>query len=705
MGRAAARRAGTPLRPLTDLDARRRDRDCLGRVRPRRARRERRPALARPERAAGSGRARPWPTSTATATSRSRWGARTTRSPSTTARARRSGRAPRSRGARFRTLAVADLDGDGTREVVAGSAHLQATEQLVALTAAGAVLPGWPARRSGEPGFGWGLFNENVAIADLDGDGDLELVNPTDTHYVTALDHQGGQLSASAHVRRGKGLEPGGGARDQAADLRGYAQCGVEHRPNFADSAPAIGDLDGDGTPEIVIVGNVQSCAGEYQSLYHAPIVLRRRPHALGRAGERRLDGAPHPARRRRAALRGLRGDRDARCRTPCWRTSTATAGGRSCSRPMTAASTPTGSTAPSTAPGRSTSRRAATLRFASEPAVADLDGDGKAEVIVGDVATEGATPSRRAAARPRSPGAFALRPGPAAVLPRRHVERRARRAVGREHRRRPERRDRARDRALGRGRVPGPRHVRRARPVGHGRGEASSGEERHRLRDGGRGKRRLVPAGGSASQPPTRSSPSPSPALRKPPPARARRRARGDWTCTRSISASPNVSRAFDKLWGRHRTPMFSIVALPPKARACRWSNSSLWVDPQTPPPGILHAHLPPSRSHTARLTCAGIWSDCRTPAAPSAASPRAPSASRAARGRGRGPASRIASSDACGFECDSALRAASSFSTTRRETVKWRRLSSRVSGSTGPSVRGSRAAGARDGTRPSLR
>ena len=32
------------------------------------------------------------------------------------------------------------------------------------------------------------MFNENVAVADLDGDGDKELIGPTDTHYVTALD-------------------------------------------------------------------------------------------------------------------------------------------------------------------------------------------------------------------------------------------------------------------------------------------------------------------------------------------------------------------------------------------------------------------------------------------------------------------------------------------------------------------------------------
>ena len=50
---------------------------------------------------------------------------------------------------------------------------------------------------------------------------------------------------------------------DHAVDLRGYANCGTEHRPNFANSSPAIADLDGDGTPEIVVVGNVYDCVDE----------------------------------------------------------------------------------------------------------------------------------------------------------------------------------------------------------------------------------------------------------------------------------------------------------------------------------------------------------------------------------------------------------------------------------------------------------
>jgi hypothetical protein len=61
---------------------------------------------------------------------------------------------------------------------------------------------------------------------------------------------------------------------DQAVDLRGYANCGVEHRPDFSDSAPVIADVDGDGVPELIVVGNIYNCAN-YVGLYHVPFIFK----------------------------------------------------------------------------------------------------------------------------------------------------------------------------------------------------------------------------------------------------------------------------------------------------------------------------------------------------------------------------------------------------------------------------------------------
>jgi hypothetical protein len=184
-------------------------------------------------------------------------------------------------GGEVRTLAVADLENDGTLEIIVGRASGGSTRQLSVYEPDGSVRPGWPARRDGEVGYGWGMYNENVAVADMNGDGFKEILGPTDTHYITALDRNGNQLAASAIYN---GSSPAGpkvwsqvGVHvDHAVDLRGYANCGVEHRPNFADSAPAFADVNGDGAREWIVVGNVYNCGTDpYTSLYRMPFLLR----------------------------------------------------------------------------------------------------------------------------------------------------------------------------------------------------------------------------------------------------------------------------------------------------------------------------------------------------------------------------------------------------------------------------------------------
>jgi hypothetical protein len=180
----------------------------------------------------------------------------------------------------IRTLGVADVDNDSEYEVIVGRASGGSTKQLSVYEPDGSVRPGWPARRDGEVGYGWGMYNQNAAAGDLDGDGYLEIIGPTDTHYITTLDKDGNQLPAHSMYND---INPDGpkvwsqvGVHvDQWVDLRGYADCGVEHRPNFADSPPVIADLDGNGTPEIIVVGNVYNCGtSPYTSLYHMPFIF-----------------------------------------------------------------------------------------------------------------------------------------------------------------------------------------------------------------------------------------------------------------------------------------------------------------------------------------------------------------------------------------------------------------------------------------------
>jgi hypothetical protein len=284
-----------------------------------------------------------------------------------------------------RTLAVADLEGDGTLEIVVGRASGGATRQLNVFEPNGSVRPGWPARRDGEPGYGWGMYNENVAVADMNGDGLQEVLGPTDTHYITALDRSGNQLPASAVYGTGRVWSQVGVHVDHAVDLRGYANCGVEHRPNFADSAPAVADVNGDGTPEWIVVGNVYNCGtNPYTSLYRMPFLLRLdRTRWSGSGFDWTAIPLPGPGSAPRSedynvietALPNpvpadLDGDGRLEILFPSY-------DGKLHAYWLD--KTEHGSwpyVVPSTGAGGDT------FRFASEPVVADLDGDGQAEVV-----------------------------------------------------------------------------------------------------------------------------------------------------------------------------------------------------------------------------------------------------------------------------------------------------------------------------------
>jgi FG-GAP-like repeat len=180
----------------------------------------------------------------------------------------------------IRSLAIADLENDGQIEIVVGRASGGSTQQMSVYEPDGSVRPGWPARRDGEPGYGWGMYNQNVAAGDVNGDGLKEVIGPTDTHYITALDRNGNQLPTNAifndfNPKGPKVWSQVGVHVDQAVDLRGYANCGVEHRPNFADSAPFLADVDGNGIREIIVVGNVYNCGTDpYTSLYQMPFIF-----------------------------------------------------------------------------------------------------------------------------------------------------------------------------------------------------------------------------------------------------------------------------------------------------------------------------------------------------------------------------------------------------------------------------------------------
>jgi uncharacterized repeat protein (TIGR01451 family) len=202
----------------------------------------------------------------------------------------------------FRSLGAYDLEGDGTLEIL--TASTAPANQWSVHEPDGTLRPGvWPQHSFDSDTNGWthGGYNQNLAAGDLDGDGRAEIVGPNDTHYIAAFKDDGSQLRASTLY--GKRADGGGkfwsqvGVHvDHAVDLRGYAHCGTDHRPNFASSAPLIVDVNGDGVLEVVVIGNVYNCAtSPYTDLYEIPFVLNG-DRTRWKAGEFDWTVVPEPA-------------------------------------------------------------------------------------------------------------------------------------------------------------------------------------------------------------------------------------------------------------------------------------------------------------------------------------------------------------------------------------------------------------------------
>lgn len=174
----------------------------------------------------------------------------------------------------LRTLAVYDLDGDGDLEILTASTSDGTDEEWFVYEHDGTLRPGWPQLTSGCCAAG--CYNENLAVGDIDGDGQAEIIAPSDVHYTCAFEADGSRIQANPMFGDKNWCEVGIWV-DLAAEQRGWGYCGTEHRPNFADSAPAISDVNGDGTADIVIVGNVYDCSTDpYTSLYH--MIFLREP-------------------------------------------------------------------------------------------------------------------------------------------------------------------------------------------------------------------------------------------------------------------------------------------------------------------------------------------------------------------------------------------------------------------------------------------
>ncbi len=164
----------------------------------------------------------------------------------------------------LRGLSAYDLDNDGSLEIVVTGTGDE--ENTWVYEHNGTLRAGWPQMTDGS-GYAWGVYNDNTAVGDMDGDGAGEIIVPSDVHYINAYEANGAQIPANA-IYGGDGWGKVGIWESLATEIRGWGRCNGDraesYRTNFADGPAVIADVNGDGVVEVVITGNTIDCHTGY---------------------------------------------------------------------------------------------------------------------------------------------------------------------------------------------------------------------------------------------------------------------------------------------------------------------------------------------------------------------------------------------------------------------------------------------------------
>jgi hypothetical protein len=125
----------------------------------------------------------------------------------------------------YSTPSLGDIDGDGTKEIVIGGMD----RRLHAYRYDGTEMPGWPLGRNYNI---WRESRSTAALADLDGDGILDILIGTNNYSIP--------YCANPYLFYG--------LKGNTLALDGFPFSTTQN----IESSPAIGDINGDGSPDIV---------------------------------------------------------------------------------------------------------------------------------------------------------------------------------------------------------------------------------------------------------------------------------------------------------------------------------------------------------------------------------------------------------------------------------------------------------------------
>jgi hypothetical protein len=171
----------------------------------------------------------------------------------------------------LRSLAAGDIDGDGALELVAvTSTPLSANNQrdiVIAVEMTGSIVAGFPPNTTGTAGcddacYVTGGYDQNIALGDVDGDEIADIFVSQDNAYMSLHAGTGRAFDAATIFNDRTKFSGIRWMVDYSLAQQGYADDeSVDEQAHFTNTAPAIADLDGDGTGELIALGSIQNAA------------------------------------------------------------------------------------------------------------------------------------------------------------------------------------------------------------------------------------------------------------------------------------------------------------------------------------------------------------------------------------------------------------------------------------------------------------
>ena len=227
----------------------------------------------------------------------------------------------------IRGMAAADLDGNGTIEIVVTTTQTQSTQdggaQVFVFNTAGdlyqpsgVTYPAWPrynnrtgdggdALRNGQGHSGFGCYGLNVGIGDIDDDPEMEIIVTYDNHHIQVFDPDGVAHDASLYFTN-RNQDYSGNPMTWGQFIR-WADPDVEHdhyhlhtgtwpHPDnqewlqWTASPPNVADINGDGRNEVIGIPNVEADTNPYITQAYAVMVLEG-SYGDGQRSAMRLEG------------------------------------------------------------------------------------------------------------------------------------------------------------------------------------------------------------------------------------------------------------------------------------------------------------------------------------------------------------------------------------------------------------------------------